>query len=122
MSGSTPTPSRRLPSMVQSAQAIRLAVFQGQAAKAEDNDYLGALTTTVDRAGDLSLKFAVSADGRLFLTATTPSGKQADVAFTTQEASDELTAQLLAEAPLPGEGEKPPTSRSSSFLRKLFGR
>ncbi|MBM4776749.1 MAG: TIGR02266 family protein [Archangiaceae bacterium] len=106
---------------VQSAQAIRLAVFQGQSPKAEDNDYLGALTTSVDRSGDLSLRFSVSADGRLLLTATTPSGKTADVMFATQEANDTTTAQLLAEAPLPGESEKP-VSNKSGFFKKLFGR
>lgn len=107
---------------VQSAQAIRLAVFQGQSPKAEDNDYLGALTTAVDRSGDLALRFSVSADGRLLLTATTPTGKQAETVFATQEASDETTAQLLAEAPLPGEGDKPPASRGSGFFKKLFGK
>ncbi|MDP3504543.1 MAG: TIGR02266 family protein [Myxococcales bacterium] len=106
---------------VQAAQAIRLAVFQGQAPKAEDNDYLGALTTSVDRSGDLTLRFSVSADGRLLLSATTPSGKQADVVFATQEASDEVTAQMLAEAPLPGETEKP-VSNKSGFFKKLFGK
>lgn len=106
---------------VQAAQAIRLAVFQGQAPKAEDNDYLGALTTSVDRSGDLTLRFSVSADGRLLLSATTPSGKQADVVFATQEASDEVTAQMLAEAPLPGESEKA-VSNKSGFFKKLFGK
>ncbi|MDP3234633.1 MAG: TIGR02266 family protein [Myxococcales bacterium] len=106
---------------VQAAQAIRLAVFQGQSPKAEDNDYLGALTTSVDRSGDLTLRFSVSADGRLLLSATTPSGKQADVVFATQEASDEVTAQMLAEAPLPGESDKPVTGKSG-FFKKLFGK
>ncbi|MBE2254149.1 MAG: TIGR02266 family protein [Myxococcus sp.] len=106
---------------VQAAQAVRLAVFQGQSPRAEDNDYLGALTTSVDRSGELSLRFAVSADGRLVLSATTPSGKQAEVAFATGEASDEVTAQLLAEAPLPGEADRP-SSTKSGFFKKLFGK
>jgi molecular chaperone DnaK len=106
---------------IQNAQVVRLAVFQGNASKAEENDYLGSLTTSVDRSGDLSLRFSVSADGRLLLTATTPTGKQADLMFSTQEASDATTAELLAEAPLPGESEKPASSRSG-FFRKLFGR
>jgi molecular chaperone DnaK (HSP70) len=106
---------------VQAAQAVRLAVFQGSSAKAEDNDYLGALSTTVDRSGELALRFSVSADGRLLLSATSPSGKQAELVFSTQEASDEVQAKLLAEAPLPGEAEKP-VSNKSGFFSKLFGR
>ena len=102
-------------------RAMHLAVFQGASARADENDYLGALRTTVERAGDVSLRFAVSADGRLLLTATTPSGRQAEVVFTTQEASDEMQAQLLAEAPLPGEAERPVSGRAG-FFSKLFGR
>jgi molecular chaperone DnaK len=106
---------------VQAAQPVRLAVFQGSSAKAEDNDYLGALSTTVDRSGELSLRFSVSADGRLLLSATSPTGKQAELVFSTQEASDEVQAKLLADAPLPGEAEKP-VSNKSGFFSKLFGR
>jgi molecular chaperone DnaK len=106
---------------VQAAQAIRLAVFQGQASRAEDNDYLGALTTSVDRSGELALRFSVSADGRLLLSAMSPSGKQAEVVFATQEANDEVTAQMFAEAPLPGESDRPVSSKSG-FFRKLFGK
>lgn len=106
---------------VQSAQPVRLAVFQGASSRAEDNDYLGALSTTVDRSGELALRFSVSADGRLLLTATSPSGKQAELVFSTQEASDEVQAKLFAEAPLPGEAEKP-VSNKSGFFSKLFGK
>ncbi len=106
---------------VQASQALRLAVFQGQARRAEENDYLGALATTVDRSGDLTLRFSVSADGLLLLSATSPTGRQAEVAFATQEASDEVQASLFAEAPLPGEDDKPVGARSG-FFKKLFGK
>ncbi|MFZ5443613.1 MAG: Hsp70 family protein, partial [Myxococcota bacterium] len=107
---------------VQANQPIRLAVMQGTSLRAEENEYLGALSLSSERAGEMTVRFTVSADGRLSLTATTPTGKQAAVEFATTEASEEAQAQLLAESPLPGE-EVMRSSRSGLFtgLKKLFG-
>ncbi|MFO0594203.1 MAG: TIGR02266 family protein [Myxococcaceae bacterium] len=107
---------------VQAAQPLRFAVMQGMSTRAEENEYLGALSLQVERAGEVSVRFAVSADGRLTLSATTPTGKQAEVQFVTMEASEEAQARLLAESPLPGEEANRPT-RSGLFtgLKKLFG-
>ncbi|PZR11382.1 MAG: hypothetical protein DI536_17280 [Archangium gephyra] len=108
---------------VAAGQAIRLAVLQGTSARAEENEYLGALSMQSERAGELNVRFSVSSDGRLTLSATTPTGKQADARFSTADASDEAQAQLLAESPLPGE-ESPAQSSPSGLLRavkRLFG-
>lgn len=102
---------------------VRLAVLQGTAARAEENEYLGALTLEAERDGELNVRFSVSRDGRLSLTATTPTGKQLDVTFSTADASDDVQAQLLAESPLPGENSPTPSSPSGLFrgLKRLFG-
>ncbi|MFT3706759.1 MAG: TIGR02266 family protein [Archangium sp.] len=107
---------------VQANQTLKFAVMQGTSARAEENEYLGALSLQAERAGEMNVRFAVTADGRLSLSATTPTGKAATVQFTTNEASEEAQARLLAESPLPGEDATRPT-RSGLFtgLKKLFG-
>jgi hypothetical protein len=107
---------------VQANQTLKFAVMQGTSARAEENEYLGALSLQAERAGEMNVRFAVTADGRLSLSATTPTGKAATVQFTTAEASEEAQARLLAESPLPGDDASRPT-RSGLFtgLKKLFG-
>jgi uncharacterized protein (TIGR02266 family) len=99
---------------------LQLAVFQGTAAKAEDNEYLGALHVVPERAGELSVRFSVSSDGRLDLSASGPGGK-AQISFSTTDASDEIRAAILAAAPLPGEEDSGRRGLLSG-LKKLFGR
>jgi uncharacterized protein (TIGR02266 family) len=108
---------------VQAGQTLRFAVMQGTAVRAEENEYLGALSVQAERAGELNVRFAVSADGRLQLSATTPTGKKAEVQFTTAEASDAAHEALLAESPLPGDDEASRPSKSGLFtgLKRLFG-
>jgi molecular chaperone DnaK len=103
---------------------LRIGVFQGSAPRADDNEYLGALTTACERSGDMQVRFAVTADGRLALSATTPLGREAVVTFATAQASDEVQAQLLESAPLPGDDQRPASSKSGLFggIKKLFGR
>ena len=106
---------------VQANQPIAIAVFQGSNSRADENDYLGAITAASDRPGDLSLRFSVTADGRLTLSATTPTGKNVEMTFATSEASDDVQAKLLAEAPLPGEDDV----KAKGLLigiKRLFGR
>jgi len=107
---------------VQANQALKFAVMQGTSTRAEENEYLGALSLQCDRAGEMNVRFAVTADGRLSLSATTPTGKQAEVHFATNEASEEAQLKLLSESPLPGE-EAQRSSKSGLFtgLKKLFG-
>jgi molecular chaperone DnaK (HSP70) len=102
-------------------QALKFAVMQGTSARAEENEYLGALSLQSERAGEMTVRFSVSADGRLTLSATTPTGKRADVQFATSEASEEAQARLLAESPLPGEEAMRSKSGLFTGLKKLFG-
>ncbi len=96
-------------------------MLQGTSPRAEENEYLGALTLTSERQGELNISFQVGADGRLTLTATTPTGKEAQVEFSTVEASDEVHAQLLAESPLPGEDAQTTPSGLFRGIKRLFG-
>ncbi|MBK7860421.1 MAG: TIGR02266 family protein [Archangiaceae bacterium] len=97
---------------------LQLAVFQGTAARAEDNEYLGALHVVPPKAGELAVRFSVSSDGRLDLSASGPGGK-AQITFSTVDASDEIRAAILAAAPLPGE-EDAGRRGLLSGLKKLF--
>jgi hypothetical protein len=76
-----------------------------------------------ERAGEMSLNFSVGTDGRLQLTANTPTGKQAQIIFSTGDMNDEQQAKLLAESPLPGEDGPQPSSPSGLFrgIKRLFG-
>ncbi len=107
---------------VQAGQTIKFAVFQGNSGRADENEYLGALAVGSDRAGELTVRFAVAADGRLTLSAATPTGKQAEMQFSTAEASDAVVEELLAQSPLPGDDD---ASRGGKGLfgglKRLFG-
>jgi molecular chaperone DnaK len=107
---------------IRANETLRFAVLQGESLRADQNEYLGALTIHSERAGEMNVHFSVTASGRLTLTATSPTGKTAAVQFTTQEASQGEQEQLLAESPLPGE-QAPRSSSSGLFtgIKKLFG-
>jgi molecular chaperone DnaK (HSP70) len=109
---------------VEAGQTLAVGVFQGAAPLAEDNEYLGVLRATFDRAGDAALRFSLTADGRLTVSATSPTGKQTEATFATADASDAVQAELLAQSPLPGdEPERAPSGSSLlTGLKKLFGR
>ncbi len=81
---------------------LGIAVFQGGSAVADENEYLGSLTASSERAGELEVRFQVSPDGTLEVTAAAPGGKKAGIALSTADASDEVREALLAAAPLPG--------------------
>ena len=99
-------------------QPIEVAVFQGVNARADENEYLGALYAAADKPGELLLRFAVSADGRLDVS---PVGKKGSATFSTADASDAVRARLFASSPLPGEED---LERKGMFkgLKRLFGR
>ncbi len=102
---------------------IAVAVFQGTGARADENEFLGALSAVTDRPGELQLRFTVAADGRLALSATGPLGKPEAVTFSTQQASAEDQAKLLAGAPLGDDAEKSSQSKGLlGGLKRLFGR
>lgn len=104
-------------------QVVGLAIFQGASKIAEQNEYLGLISVSCDRAGELSLNFSISPDGRLEVTAKPPSGKATASSFATAEASDEIVAGLLAQAPMPepSAGEAAQGGLLRSFKR-LLGR
>ena len=97
---------------------VEVAVFQGTNPRADENEYLGALHARVDKPGELLLRFAVSADGRLEVGAV---GRKGTASFSTADASDELRAHLYATAPLPGEAEAEAGGLFKG-LKRLFGR
>ncbi|MDP1822959.1 MAG: TIGR02266 family protein [Archangium sp.] len=113
--------SLTLPVLAQ--QTLKFAVMQGTSVRAEENEYLGALSLQSERAGEMNVRFAVSADGRLHLSATTPTGKRAEIQFATSEASEAAQEALLLESPLPGEDDATRSSKSGLFggLKRLFG-
>ncbi len=97
---------------------VEVAVFQGTNPRADENEYLGALHAVVDKPGELLLRFAVSADGRLDVEAV---GRKGTASFSTADASDEMRARLFADAPLPGEASSE-TKGLFQGLKRLFGR
>ncbi len=106
---------------VRAGVALAIAVFQGTGELAEENEYLGALSTQLEKAGEVTLRFAVSPDGTLQLSAAGPDGRQAEAMMATLDAGDEVRGALLAQAPLPGE----PDAKGNGLiegLKKLFGR
>ncbi|MDQ3264601.1 MAG: TIGR02266 family protein [Myxococcota bacterium] len=104
-----------------SGETIGVAVFQGAAERAEDNEYLGCLNATLDKNGEVAVRFSLASDGTLALTAAGPGGRGAQVTITTDDASDELRAALYASAPLPGEEAQARKGVLGGF-KKLFGR
>ena len=114
----TRLPAEKTLSVPVTDRPVEVAVFQGISARADENEYLGALHASVDKPGELLLRFSVSADGRLEVG--TP-GRKGLASFSTADASDEVRARLFAEAPLPGEAEAQSTGLFKG-LKRLFGR
>ncbi|MBI3184582.1 MAG: TIGR02266 family protein [Myxococcales bacterium] len=105
---------------LKAGQSLSVAVYQGPSAMAEENEYLGSLQLVAQKSGELSLSFAVSPDGRLEVSGADHSGRSSTVRLATADASDEVRAALLAEAPLPGE-ESAEGGGLLRGIRRLFG-
>ena len=109
---------------VEAQQTLQFAVMQGTSNRAEENEYLGALSIQAERSGDLNVRFCVSAEGRPTLSLPRPPAKRTEVHFSTAEASESAVQQLLAESPLPlddvelarvgGDPRQPPGSSEAS--------
>ncbi len=106
---------------VKSGQAVAIALFQGPSPIAEENEYLGAVYTTPDRSGDLTLELQVGPDGTLNVGTVSPSGKRSDFTFSTADAGDDVRKALLERAPLPGE-ESQTGGGLLRGIKRLFGR
>ncbi|MGQ0508131.1 MAG: TIGR02266 family protein [Myxococcaceae bacterium] len=100
---------------------LSVAVFQGVSERAEENEYLGSLATQLEKSGDITLRFAVSPDGTLQLSAIAPDGQRVDTRMATLDAGDELRTLLLQEAPLPGEPDPQPAGLLQG-IKRLFGK
>ena len=99
-----------------------IAVFQGPSAQAQDNEYLGLVTATADRDGDLEIRFSVSADGQLALSGRSPSGQPMEIGFDTSAADPQALARSLASATLGDRRSARPAPRGNlGGLRRLFG-
>ena len=100
---------------------LTLALFQGPSAVAVDNEYLGALTFSIDRPGEAEVHFSLSQDGTLSLAATLPSARRHSITLAPQLPEDAELEALISHSPLEGEAGAKPGGLLSG-LRKLFGR
>ncbi|MCP3164469.1 TIGR02266 family protein [Myxococcus sp. QH3KD-4-1] len=100
---------------------LELALFQGASPLAAENEYLGRLSLNVERAGEVELHFALTADAALSLEATLPGVRRQPVSLSLEDLDDAAREALVARSPLIGEPEARPGGLLSG-LKKLFGR
>nr|WP_255671292.1 TIGR02266 family protein [Corallococcus sp. AS-1-6] len=100
---------------------LTLAFFQGTAATATENEWLGALTLTVERPGEVEVHLELSTDGTLAFSATLPGAKRQPVTLATEDLDDASRDALIARSPFHTEPEARPSGLLSG-LKKLFGR
>ncbi|RKH71690.1 Hsp70 family protein [Corallococcus aberystwythensis] len=98
-----------------------LAFFQGTAATAAENEWLGALSLTVERPGEVEVHLELSTDGTLAFSATLPGAKRQPVVLATEDLDDATRDALVARSPFHTEPEARPSGLLSG-LKKLFGR
>jgi len=106
---------------VAEGQSVGIAVFQGAGVRAEETEYLGCIEAPADRAGEVTLHFALSADGTLSLTAISPAGRREVARMTTTDTPDDARAAMLAASPLGAAGVPRPGILKKG-LAKLLGR
>ena len=100
---------------------LTLALFQGPSPVAAENEYLGTLAFSIERAGEAEVHFSLSQDGILSLAATLPGVKRHAVTLAMDMPEDAELEAVMARSPLEGEPEARPGGLLSG-LRKLFGR
>ncbi|WP_375767317.1 TIGR02266 family protein [Archangium gephyra] len=100
---------------------LTLALFQGPSPVAAENEYLGTLAFSIERAGEAEVHFSLSQDGILSLAATLPGVKRHAVTLALDMPEDAELEAVMARSPLEGEPEARPGGLLSG-LRKLFGR
>ncbi len=99
--------------------SLKLALYQGESERAEENEYLGALTIQSSARGEVNLLFSLCRDGILSLSARTPDGTTAQVSVATADSPEALRQELLACAPLP---QAEPGEGLLGGIKKLLGR
>ncbi|NBC40799.1 Hsp70 family protein [Corallococcus exiguus] len=100
---------------------LALAFFQGTAATAVENEWLGCLTLSVERPGEVEVHLELSTDGTLAFSATLPGAKRQPVTLAAEELDDASRDALIARSPFHTEPEARPSGLLSG-LKKLFGR
>ncbi len=100
---------------------LTLALFQGPSPVAMENEYLGTLAFSIERAGEAEVHFSLSQDGILSLAASLPGVKRHAVTLAMDMPEDAELEAVMARSPLEGEPEARPSGLLSG-LRKLFGR
>ncbi|RKI74194.1 Hsp70 family protein [Corallococcus sp. AB049A] len=100
---------------------LSLAFFQGTAATAVENEWLGALTLTVERPGEVEVHLELSTDGTIAFSATLPGAKRQPVTLATEDLDDASRDAIIARSPFHSEPEARPSGLLSG-LKKLFGR
>ncbi len=100
---------------------LTLALFQGPSPVAAENEYLGTLAFSIERAGEAEVHFSLSQDGILSLAASLPGVKRHAVTLAMDMPEDAELEAVMARSPLEGEPEARPGGLLSG-LRKLFGR
>ncbi|NRD58330.1 Hsp70 family protein [Corallococcus exiguus] len=100
---------------------LTLAFFQGTAATAVENEWLGCLTLSVERPGEVEVHLELSTDGTLAFSATLPGAKRQPVTLAAEELDDASRDALIARSPFHTEPEARPSGLLSG-LKKLFGR
>ena len=100
---------------------LALAFFQGTAATAVENEWLGCLTLSVERPGEVEVHLELSTDGTLAFSATLPGAKRQPVMLAAEELDDASRDALIARSPFHTEPEARPSGLLSG-LKKLFGR
>nr|WP_236673473.1 Hsp70 family protein [Comamonas sp. JC664] len=100
---------------------LEVALFQGTSAQAGGAEYLGRVALHVDRAGEVELHFALTADGALAVEATLPGVKRHAVPLGTEPLDDAAFDALIARSPWEPAPEPRPGGLLSG-IKKLFGR
>lgn len=114
--------TKSLPLPVAAGQTVQLAVFQGARAAAQENEFLGTLTTTADKPGELSVRFSLSPDGLLEVQPLTAAGRALKAEWAPFDAEGTLETALAAAALPPEKPQEGPSKGIFGGFLRLFGR
>jgi molecular chaperone DnaK len=101
-------------------EGLELAIYQGERALADENEYLGALRLQNEVRTEVNLVFSISRDGVLSLFLRTEEGERIALMLATADAPEEVRREMLAAAPLPD--EEPKDKGLFGGIKKLLGR
>ncbi len=107
---------KTLPIRLENAATIRLGLVQGNRPLALENEWLHAISLPSDRAGELLVRVAVDADGRIEVRGVAPDGKPIVPGI-----SEPVGVDLIAASPLAGEPLEPRSGFFQGLRRKFLG-